>query len=99
MKPETKRHLNEARKVLGKCAAKVSSMATATHQLSATEKEMLIDLNKRIKELGQQTMHNAFHHEALGFAREVKNQTLTGFFTKRLVEIESQMENNRIFPA
>ncbi len=54
-------------------------------------------LNKRIKELGQQTMHNAFHHEALGFAREVKNRLLTGCFIKRLEEIEVQINNYQIF--
>ena len=64
-------------------------------QLNSKRKKP-IDLNKRIKELGQQAMHNAFHHEAVGFAREMKNRTLTGFFTKRLAEIETQMENNRI---
>lgn len=65
-------------------------------QLNSQRKKP-INLNKRIKELGQQTMHNAFHHEALGFAREVKNRPLTGYFIKRLAEIEAQMSNNQIF--
>jgi hypothetical protein len=42
MKPETKTHLDEARRYLGKCAAKVSSRETSARPLSASEKEMVI---------------------------------------------------------
>lgn len=57
-----------------------------------------IDLKRRIMELGQKTMHNSFHHEALGFAREVKDKALEAFFTSRLAQIEEQMDTNRIAP-
>ena len=57
-----------------------------------------INLKRRIKELGQETMHNAFHHEALGFAREVKDKALEAYFTTRLAQIEEQMDTNRIAP-
>ena len=43
-------------------------------------------------------MHNAFHHEALGYAREVKDNALATFLTKRLSEIEGPMDANLIFP-
>ena len=43
-------------------------------------------------------MHNAFHIECLGFAREMKDEALIEVFSKRLAEIEKQMAENRIFP-
>ena len=57
-----------------------------------------MNLGKRLTELGQKTMHNAFHYEVLGYSRELKDKTLTTFFTNRLLEIEEQMDSNRIFP-
>ena len=57
-----------------------------------------VNLSKRLAELGRKTMHNAFHHEALGFSRELNDKPLTKFFTKRLKELEEQMEANRLFP-
>jgi len=65
------------------------------HQLNLKRRKP-IDLGKCLAELGQKAIHNAFHHECLGFAREVKDKTLTAFFTKRLSEIEAQMETNTI---
>lgn len=67
------------------------------HQLNAKRKRPM-NLGKRLTELGQKTMHNAFHHEAIGYAREVKDKALTVFFTTRLSEIQEQMDTNRIFP-
>jgi hypothetical protein len=67
------------------------------HQLNAKRKRPM-NLGKRLTELGQKTMHNAFHHEGLGFARELKDKSLTTFFKKRLSELEEQMDSNRIFP-
>ena len=67
------------------------------HQLNAKRKKPL-NLSNRLKELGLKTVHNAFHHECLGFAREVKNRELAAFFTKRLAEINAQMDTNRISP-
>jgi hypothetical protein len=43
-------------------------------------------------------MHNAFHHEALGYAREVGDRELTILFTERISEIEEQMDANRLYP-
>ncbi len=67
------------------------------HQLNAMRSKP-INLGKRLTELGQKSMHNAFHHEALSYAREVKDKALTIVFTKRLSEIEEQIEANRISP-
>jgi hypothetical protein len=67
------------------------------HHLNAKRRET-VDFGKRLRELGQKTMHNGFHHEALGFAREVKDEALTKFFKRRLSEIEEQMDANGIFP-
>jgi Reverse transcriptase (RNA-dependent DNA polymerase) len=55
-----------------------------------------IALGKRLMELGHQSMHNAYHHECLGCAREVRDKAMTAFFTKRLAEIEEYMEKNRV---
>lgn len=67
------------------------------HQLNAKRRKPM-NLGKRLTELGTNSMHNAFHYEGLGFAREVKDRALTAFFTKRLSEIEEQMESSVIFP-
>jgi len=44
MKPETKKNLEEARKVLGQCAHKVSVRATASQPLTHADREMIIGL-------------------------------------------------------
>lgn len=49
-------------------------------------------------ETGYKSMHNAYHHESLGFAREVKDKAMVTFFIKRLREIEDYMEMNRVSP-
>jgi hypothetical protein len=67
------------------------------HQLNAKRKRPM-NLGKCLTELGQKTMHNAFHYKVLGYSRELKDKTLTTFFTNRLLEIEEQMDSNRIFP-
>jgi hypothetical protein len=85
---------------------------TAADYLLRAEKEKLvrisqlnamrskpIDLNQRIKRLGKETMHNAFHHEALGYAREVKDKTLVAYFKNRISEIDAQMESSSIHPS
>lgn len=66
------------------------------HQLNA-KRTRPINLSKRLIELGQKTMHNAFHHEILGYAREIKDRELIAIFTQRLAEIEEQMDANRFF--
>jgi Reverse transcriptase (RNA-dependent DNA polymerase) len=88
---------------------KLLSRFTAPDYLLRAEKDKLIRvhvlnekkarpiaLRKRLTEIGQKSMHNAYHHECLGFAREVKDKTMTEFFTKRLAEIEEYMDKNRI---
>jgi hypothetical protein len=44
MKPDTKKNLDEARKNLGRCAAKVSARRTKSRPLTSTEKEVIIAL-------------------------------------------------------
>jgi hypothetical protein len=67
------------------------------HRLNAMRKRPL-DLGKRLRELGQKTVHNAFHYEAIGYARELKVKTLIGFLTGRLAEIDELMNADRIGP-
>lgn len=64
------------------------------HQLNEKAKKP-INFSSVLTELGQRTLHNAFHHEALGFAREIRDTKLTNFFVTRLSEIEEQMAANQ----
>ncbi len=56
------------------------------------------NLRSRMKKLGQYSVHNAFHFEALGFARQIRSRDLVRFFEKRIDELQDQMDANRIFP-
>lgn len=56
------------------------------HELNA-KRINPINLNKRIIDLGDTTFHNAFHHEALAFAKEIKNAAMEKAFAKRLKEL------------
>lgn len=67
------------------------------HELNQKKKKP-IDISRHMRKLGEKTMHNAFHHECLGFAREIKNEAMIKYFSKRLLEIKKQMDENRIFP-
>lgn len=65
------------------------------HRLNAQRRKP-INLEDRLRKLGQEKMHNAFHYEALGYAREINNRSLISFFEDRISEISSQMEENRL---
>ena len=67
------------------------------HKLNQKRKKP-IDLEKRLTDLGASKVHNGFHYECVGFARELKKSSMRRFFTKRLKELEKQMETNRISP-
>lgn len=67
------------------------------HELNQKRKRP-INLTKRLTDLGAIKVHNGFHNECLGFARDTKNTPMRKFFSQRLKEIEDQMETNRISP-
>ena len=62
---------------------------------STKQQKKQADRFSRMLNLGQTAMYNSFHHEALGYAREVKDKKLTAFFTTRLVDIKVQIDANR----
>ena len=66
------------------------------HELNQKKKKP-IDISRHMRKLGEKTMHNAFHHECLGFAREIKDQALIKYFSTRLLGIKLQIDENRIF--
>ena len=53
-----------------------------------------IDLGKRIQAIGSRKVHNAFHHEARAFAREIGDTPLQTFLVKRLGELNRIMQLN-----
>lgn len=55
-----------------------------------------IDFIQRLIELGETTVHNAFHYEVLSFAREIKQKKLINRFEKRLTELDKLMSENAI---
>ncbi len=57
-----------------------------------------INLVKRLTVLGASKVHNKFHYECVELARKLKDSDMQRFFTKRIKELEEQMENNRISP-
>jgi Reverse transcriptase (RNA-dependent DNA polymerase) len=90
---------------------KLLTRYTAPSYLLRAEKDKLVrvyelngkrprptDLNSRLIKLGEASMHNAFHHEVLGFARQIKDKDLITFFGDRISEIEEQMDANRVYP-
>ena len=67
------------------------------HELNQKRKKP-INLEKRLTDLGASKVHNQIHCECVGFAQDLKNSSMEEFFTKRLKELEEQMETNRISP-
>lgn len=65
------------------------------HQLNGARTKPM-NFKKRLIDLGGKCIHNAFHHEARGFAREVTDKEMVSFFTQRLTEIDSLMDSNRL---
>lgn len=68
---------------------------TRIHKLNQKRKRP-VNLRKRLTDLGKVKVHNDFHYECLGFAREIRNRPLVEFFSNRLREIEQQMESKQI---
>jgi hypothetical protein len=66
-------------------------------KLNCKRKKPII-LTRRLIELGEKTVHNAFHYEVLAFASEIRDKELETFFEKRLSEIKLEMDADRIFP-
>lgn len=55
-----------------------------------------INLSKRLQKLGEKSVHNAYHHEALTFATSIKDGTLKTFFECRLASLAQQMTEDEI---
>jgi hypothetical protein len=53
-----------------------------------------IDLNNRIQTIAAKTVHNAFHHEARSFARQIGNAILQTFLVERIDELSRIMQSN-----
>jgi hypothetical protein len=53
-----------------------------------------IDLNMRIKGIASRSVHNAFHHEALAFARQSRDEALQTFLAERIKELNRIMQGN-----
>lgn len=54
------------------------------------------DLKRRLMQLGDACVHNAFHYEVLSFARTIRSKVLTKHFKKRLAQIDKLMSENVI---
>jgi hypothetical protein len=55
-----------------------------------------INLITRLQELGDKSVHNAYHHEVLAFAISTKHSALKRFFKVRLASLERQMNTLEI---
>lgn len=55
-----------------------------------------IDFSNRITTIAAMSVHNAFHHEAITFAKEVKDSRLEKFLGKRIGELKHLMHANII---
>lgn len=95
----------------GKLFDRILTRLTALEYLLRAEKDKLVrvhelnqrrsrpvDLRGRLRKLGDIAVHNAFHHEALGYARQVGDRPLVGILEERLSELQRQMDANRVFP-
>jgi hypothetical protein len=56
-----------------------------------------IDFARRLQKLGENSVHNAFHHEAHAFAIQIKNADLETYFIARLASLEQQMSEHEIY--
>ncbi len=65
------------------------------HQLNSKGSRP-IDLAKRLKQLGEKSVHNAYHHEALAFAISINDSELKVYFESRLVSLGQQMNTHGI---
>jgi hypothetical protein len=55
-----------------------------------------IDLANRLKQLGEKSIHNAYHYEALAFAILIKDEELKTYCESRLASLEQQMNTCEI---
>ncbi|HOW75108.1 MAG TPA: hypothetical protein P5102_09750 [Candidatus Competibacteraceae bacterium] len=55
-----------------------------------------VDLNERIRTIASRAVHNAFHHEAYTFAREIGDTHLIKFLVERIDELDRIMHLNII---
>lgn len=55
-----------------------------------------INLAKRLRQLGDKTVHNSFHYGALAFAISANEQELKTYFESRLFSLEQQMNTYEI---
>ena len=65
------------------------------HQLNS-KRSQPIDLAMRLKQLGETSVHNGYHHEARAFAISIKDGELKTFFERRLDSLEQQMNTHEI---
>lgn len=69
-----------------------SNKLTRVHALNALRKKP-IDFVRRLIEIGDSTLHNAFHYEVLSFAKK-KYPALEKHFEARVAEINTLMKDN-----
>ena len=55
-----------------------------------------IDFNGRIRQIAAKSVHNAFHHEALTFAKGAGDKSLREFLQERIEELNRIMQDNVI---
>ncbi len=56
-----------------------------------SKRSTAIDFPKRLRDLGEQSVHNAYHHEVLAFAISMKDADLTTVINSRLTFLQQQM--------
>jgi Reverse transcriptase (RNA-dependent DNA polymerase) len=56
-----------------------------------------VDFIDLLKELGEKSVHNSFHYEALAFAVSIKNADLKSFFELRIKSLQVQMDTHKIY--
>lgn len=59
-------------------------------------KKKPIDLNKRLSLIASKSVHNAFHHEVLAYARKIKDSRLTELIKSRISALDQLMLKNEI---
>ena len=53
-----------------------------------------INLHQRIQSIARQSVHNAFHHEALAYARTMGDKELQAFLIARITHLDYIMQSN-----
>lgn len=65
------------------------------HELNQKRRKPF-DLKTHLKNLGTESVHNAFHHEVFSFAKEIKDRKLAKFFQTRIKDLEKKMVGDEI---